>query len=105
MVSKKPFMSQVICHINENGERIICIVSEYIKEFLSIVEIENKKCQRCSNIKPPAEVISDKLIMFLEGLPTSDSPRKIDHPKCTISENDTVVLDVIFQNYFQESLL
>ena len=27
------------------------------------------------------------------------------HPKCTILANDTVVLDVIFQNYFQESLL
>ena len=29
----------------------------------------------------------------------------MDHPKCTILENDTAVLDIIFQNYFQESLL
>ena len=43
--------------------------------------------------------------MSLDGLHTSNSPRQIDHPKCTILENYTVVLDVIFQNYFQESLL
>ena len=33
MVLKKPFMIQYICYINGNV---------YIKEFLSIVEIENK---------------------------------------------------------------
>ena len=43
--------------------------------------------------------------MSLEGLPTFNSPRKIYHPKCTILANDTVILDVIFQNYFHESLL
>ena len=43
--------------------------------------------------------------MSIEGLPTSNSPRKIDHPKCTILEMETVVLDVILQNYFKESLL
>ena len=31
-------------------------------------------------------------------------PRQIDHPKCTILENDTVVLNVIFNNNFQKSL-
>ena len=51
------------------------------------------------------EVISDKLIMFLEGLPTFNSPRKIDDPKFTILENDTIVLEVILQNYVKESLL
>ena len=45
------------------------------------------------------------MIMSLERLPTSNSPRKIDHPKCTILANDTVVFDFIFHNYFQESLL
>ena len=43
--------------------------------------------------------------MSLDGLHTSNLPRQIDHPKFTILANDTVVLDVIFQNYFQESLL
>ena len=72
---------------------------------MSIVEIENKKCQRCSKLKTPVELVTDKLIMSLDGLHTSNLPRQIDHPKCTILENYTVVLDVIFQNYFQESLL
>ena len=43
MVSNKLFMSQEKCYINENGEIKICTVSAYIKEFLRIVEIENKK--------------------------------------------------------------
>ena len=43
MVSKKPFMSQVICCIIGDGERKLFTVSAYIKEFLRIVEIENKK--------------------------------------------------------------
>ena len=73
MVSLKLFSNQEICHIDYNDEKRICTVSTYIKEFLSKVEIENKKCQRCSKLKPPVEVISDKLIMFLEGLPTSNS--------------------------------
>ena len=46
MVSPKPFISLEICHINLNGERNICTVSAYIKQFLSIVEIDNKICQR-----------------------------------------------------------
>ena len=72
---------------------------------MSIVEIENKKSQWCSKLKTPVELVTDKLILSLGGLHTSNSPRKMDHPKCTILENDTVVLDVIFHNYFQESLL
>ena len=43
--------------------------------------------------------------MSLDGLHTSNLPRQFDHPKCKILNNDTVVLDVIFQNYFQGSLL
>ena len=77
-------------------------VSAYIKELLSIVEIENKKCHRCYKLKTPVELFTEKLIMSLDGLHTSNSPRQIDHPRCTILANDTVVLDVIFQNYFQE---
>ena len=85
-----------------NGEKIICTVSTYKKKFLSIVQIDNKKCQRFSNMKPPFEVISDKLIMFLEVLPNSNSPGKIDHPKCTTLTKDTVVLDVMLQKYFKD---
>ena len=80
-------------------------MSKYIKEFLSIVEIENKKCQKCSKLKPPVEVSSDKLIMFIEGLPTSNSSREIDHQKCTTLTKGTVVLDVMLQNYFKDSLI
>ena len=72
ILSQKPFISQEICHINFNGERSICTVSTYIKEFLSIVEIENKICRRCSKLKTPVELIYDKMIMSLEGLPTSN---------------------------------
>ena len=43
--------------------------------------------------------------MLLDGLHTSNLPSQIDHPKYTILANDTVVLDVIFNNYLQESLL
>ena len=105
MVSQKPFINQEICHINLNGEKIICTVSTYIKEFLRIVEIENKCFQRCSKLKPPVKLISDKLIMFIEGLPNSNLLRKTDHPKCTILTKYTVVLDVMLQKYFKDSSL
>ena len=52
-------------------------------------------------MKPPTEVVSDKLITFIEGLLTSDLPRQIDHPKYTTLTKDTVVLDVMLQNYFK----
>ena len=76
-------------------------MSTYIKKFLSIVEIENKICQRCSKWKTQVELISDKLIMSLEGSPTSNLLSQIDHPKCTIFTQDTVVLDVISQKCFK----
>ena len=56
-------------------------------------------------LRPPVEVISDKLIMFHEGLPTSNSSRQIDHPKCTTLTKVTVVLNVMLQNYFKDLLL
>ena len=56
-MSLELFSNQEICHIYLNGEKRICTVSTYIKEFLSIVEIENKKCQRCSKLKPPVLVV------------------------------------------------
>ena len=71
----------------------------------SIVEIENKIYHRYSKLKTPVELVTDKLIMSLDGLHTFNSRRQIDHTKCTILANDIVVLDVIFQNYSQESLL
>ena len=105
MVSQEPFINQEICHINLNGERSMCTMSTYIKEFLSIVEIENKICQRCSKLKIPVELISDKLIMTLEGLSTSNSPRTVYHPRCTILTKYAVVLDFILQKYFNDSFL
>ena len=56
-------------------------------------------------MKTPVELVTYKLNMSLDGIHTSNLPRQVDHPRCTILANDTVVLDVIFQNYFQESLL
>ena len=53
----------------------------------------------------PFKLVSDKLIMFLEGLPTSNKYRQIDHAKYTSIKKGTVVLDQIFQNYFNDSLL
>ena len=67
MISLKLFSNQEICHIDFNGEKRICTVSTYINEFLSIVEIKNKKCQKCSKSKTPVEEVSDKLIFFLRG--------------------------------------
>ena len=77
IISLKLFNNQEIFHIDLNGEKVICNVSTYIKEYLSIVEIENKKCQKCSKLKTPVEVVYNKLIMFLEGLPTSNKSRKL----------------------------
>ena len=72
---------------------------------MSKVEIENNKCHICSKLKKPVELVTDNLIMSLDGLHTFNLPTHIDNKKCTILEKDTVVLDVIFQNYFQEPLL
>ena len=46
-------------------------------------------------MKAPAEAIYDKLIMIIEGLPTSDLPGQIYHPKFTTLTKDTVLLDVM----------
>ena len=70
-----------------------------------IVEIENKICQRCSKLKTTVDLISDQIIMSLKGFPTSNSPKQIDHPKCTILTKYTVVLDVIIHKYFKDSFL
>ena len=64
-MSLELFSNQEICHINLNGEKIICTVSTYIKEFLSIVEIDNKIFQRCSKLKTPVELISDNWLYLL----------------------------------------
>ena len=66
---------------------------------------QETKYHRCSKLRTPVELVTDKLIMSLDGLHTSNMSRQIDHPKCTILENDTVLLDAIFQDYFQESFL
>ena len=105
MVSLELFSNQEICHIDLNAEKRICTVSTYIKEFLSIVEIENKKCQKFSKLKTPVELISDKLIMFLEGLSTSNLSIQIDNQKYTSLTRGTFFLDEMLQNYFNDSLL
>ena len=64
-----------------------------------------KNVKKCSRSKTPVEVVSDKLIMFLEELPTSNSSRQIDHQKYTSIKKGAVVLGLILQNYFNDSLL
>ena len=64
--------------------------------MLSIIEIENKKCQIFSKWKTPIELVYDKFIMSLDRLHTYNSPRQINHPKCTILARDTIVLDEKF---------
>ena len=49
------------------------------------------------------EIVTDKLIISLDGLHSYNFPRKIDHPKCTILAKDTVVLDVIFRIIFRNN--
>ena len=51
MMSKELFINQEISYINFNGERKLSTVSNFMKEFLSINEIENKKCHVCYNTK------------------------------------------------------
>ena len=98
MISSEIFSNQEICHIYLNGEKRISSVSTYMKENLSIIEIENKVCQKCSKLNPPVKVVCDKLIMVLEGIPTNIEYRPIHHPKFTAIKKGTVVFDVIFQN-------
>ena len=105
MISSEIFSNQEIFHIDLNGEKRISSVSTYMKENLSITEIENKICQKCSKLKPPVKVVCDKLIMVLEGIPTTIEYRPIHHPKFTAIKKGTVVLDEIFQKYFNDSLL
>ena len=42
--------------------------------------------------------------MSFDGLHTSNMPSQIYYPKYTILAKENAVFDVIFQNYFQESL-
>ena len=72
---------------------------------MTIVEIDNQKCHRCSKLKTPVELVNDKTIVSLGGLHTSNSTSQIDPPKCTILENDTIFFDVILQKLFQELFL
>ena len=56
-------------------------------------------------MKTPFQLVNDKLIRSIYWLHTSNLPRQIYHPKCSTLENDTFVFDLIFQNYFQGSML
>ena len=49
MVSKKQFTKQEISSINGNGERKLSNVSNYIKEFSSIIKIGKKSVTYAQN--------------------------------------------------------
>ena len=76
-----------------------------MKENLSLIEIENKVCQKCSISKPPVEVVYEKLMMNLDGIPTNLEHRPIHHPRFTAIKKGTFVFDDIFKHYFNDSLL
>ena len=79
----KKFITQEISHIIMDGDMKLSTVSNYMKEFLSIIEIENKKCHIWYNKNTPIEIVSDKLVMSLDGLNSSNLLRQIDHPNYT----------------------
>ena len=103
MVSKEPVINQEISYINGNGEMKLSTVSDYMKEFLSIIEIERKNYHICYKWKTPIGLFYDKLIMPLYGLNSSNLSRQIDDPKYTTLATDTIRLNEILQNYFKES--
>ena len=73
-------------------------VFNYMKDFLSIIEIENKKFHICYNTKTPIKLISDKLIMYFDGINIFNSPWNINHPNYTTLTKNKIELDDIFQN-------
>ena len=77
-------------------------VSNYMKYFLSIIEIENKKCHVLYKKKTLNELVSNKLIMSLGGLNRLNSLWQIDHPKYTALEKYTINLCDIFQKHFKK---
>ena len=83
MMSKKPFINQEISYINIGGRMKLSTMSNYIKDFSSIIEIEKEKCHICYNKNTPFEIFSDKLVLSLDGLNTPNLPWKIDHPNYT----------------------
>ena len=62
-------------------------------------------CHTFYKWKIPIELVSDEIILSLDGLNISNSPSQIDHPKYTTLATDTITLDEIFQNYFKEYFL
>ena len=57
----------------------------------------------CYKWKTPIELVFDKLIISLDGINSSNSPRQTDYPKYTTLATDTIALNDTFQNYFKES--
>ena len=62
-------------------------------------------CELCKKEKTQIRSVTDKLIISIDGLKISNSPRKIDHPKYTALEMSTIILGDIFQNYFKDSFI
>ena len=98
MMSKETFINQEISSINFYDERNLSTVSNYMKDFLGIIEVDNKKCHICYNTKNPIKLVYDKMIISLDVLHTTNLTRQIYNPKYTILEKYTIVLDVIFHN-------
>ena len=62
-------------------------------------------CEVFKKEKKPIESVTDKLITSIDGLNSSNSPRKIYHSKYITLEMITITLDDIFQNYFKDSFI
>ena len=52
-------------------------------------------CHICYKRKTPIEIVSDKLIMYIDGLNSSNSPRQIDHPKYTTLATDNITFSLL----------
>ena len=61
-------------------------------------------CHICNECKTPFELVSDKLVMSLDGLKISILSSKIYHLKYTTLATGTIVLDDISNNYSEDSI-
>ena len=55
--------------------------------------------------KTPIGLVTNKLIIYLNGLNISNLPRQIDNPKYTALATVTITLDDMFRHYFKDSFM
>ena len=63
-----------------------------------------EECEICKTEKVTIESVTDKLIISIVRLKSSNPKIKIDHPKYPESAKKTIILDHCFDNYLNKSL-